>query len=418
MAQDSIQTPLARRPTSPLPAAPSDVGAGEMRLFLEENCCELVRAHHVERDGLVPESVETIREVRLGAPGVFADIRVAPAGQAPYFVEIKWGYGSDECVERLARKYAVNPDQRCTRLVVVTEHGDGSARPALEAALRQRLCPSLAIDVWGEAELRRRIEESFGLRVDALSRGNVRAIRDSIGRAEWRAAFAGADDFLAPTLLWHFSSWTLRRLGREHGLRPDDVLRAGVHRNVAIVMADICSFSSYVRDTRDEALVRQSLTAFYSQARQAIVETGGMLDKFVGDEAIGMFGFPDRRPGYADDALRCAQRLVDIGNSVSEHWQSHIDRVQKSRGVHIGIALGDVSLMPLRAFSASHHGFIGDALNMTARLMAAAAPSDILVSNGFYQALAADSRTRFQPVDPVDGRNVGLIQCWRLAKGE
>lgn len=408
MAADSTPMHKLLRPAS-------GVNAGEMRLFLEENCCELVRAHHVERDGLPPESVETIREVRLGTPGAYADIRVAPAAQAPYFVEIKWGYEVDECVERLARKYATNPDPACTRLVVVTEHGDGPDRPRLDAALRQRLCPSLALDIWGEAELRRRIEESFGLRFETLDRGNVRAIRDSIGRAEWRAAFADADDFLAPTLLWHFSSWTLRRLAREHGLRPDDVLRAGVYRHVAIVMADICSFSSYVRDTRDETLVRQSLTAFYSQARQAIVETGGMLDKFVGDEAIGVFGFPDRRTGYAEDALRCARRVVDIGNSVSAHWQSHIDRVQKARGVHIGIALGDVGLMPLRAFSAAHHGFIGDPLNMTARLMAAAAPSDILVSNGFYQALTPASRAQFQPGEPVDGRNVGLIQCWRLA---
>jgi len=405
-------------PPSQPSAAPDDVADGELRLFLEEICCELVRAHHVEQDGLIPESVETIREVRLDSPRSFADIRVTPAGQTPYFVEVKWGYDVEETVERLARKYAVNPDRRCRRLVVVTDHADGPARSAIDAALRQRLCPTLAIDVWGDGEIRRRIEQSFGLRIETLSRGNIRAIRDSIIRAEWRAAFAGADDFLAPTLLWHFSSWTLRRLGRERGLGPQSVLRAGVYRDVAVVMADICAFSSYVRDTRDEALVRQSLTAFYSQARQAIVETGGMLDKFVGDEAIGLFGFPDRRSGYADDALRCACRLIDIGSSVSEHWQSRIDRVQKSRGVHIGIALGDVSLMPLRAFSAAHHGFIGDALNVTARLMAAAGPSDVLVSNGFYQALGAENRKGFQPVDPIDGRNVGLIQCWKLQRPE
>src|SRR5262249_1171217 len=144
----------------------------------------------------------------------------------------------------------------------------------------------------------------------------------------------------------------------------------------------------------------------------------GMLDKFVGDEAIGLFGFPDRRPGYADDALRCARRLVDIGNSVSEHWQSRIDRVQKSRGVHIGIAMGDVSLMPMRAFSGPHHGFIGDPPTMTARLMAAAGPSDILASNGFYQALSPAHRRGFTAMDPVDGRNIGLIQCWRMQKSE
>jgi class 3 adenylate cyclase len=274
------------------------------------------------------------------------------------------------------------------------------------------------LDVWGEEEVRRRIEASFGLRIEKIGQPNVRAIRDSIIRAEWRTAFADADSLLAPTLLWHFGSWTLRRLRREHGLAPQDVLRAGIHRDAVIVMADICSFSSYVRDTRDESLVRRSLTAFYSQARQAIVETGGMLDKFVGDEAIGIFGFPDRKLGYADDALRCAQRLIDIGNSVSEHWQSRIDRVQKSRGVHIGIAMGDLSLMPLRAFSRTHHSFIGDALNMTARLMAAAGPSEMLVSNGFHQALSATSKAGFSPMEPVDGRNVGLIRCWRLAKAD
>ncbi len=401
-----------RRPS----AALANAADGELRLFLEEICCELVRAHHVENDGATPQSIETIREVRLGAPGSFADIRVALPAGTPYFVEVKWGYGVDETIERLARKYATNPDRACQRLVVVTDHADGTARPVLEATLRQRLCPTLAIEIWGDGEIRRRIEQSFGLRIETLSRGNIRAIRDSIIRAEWRTAFAGADDFLAPTLLWHFSSWTLRRLGRDGGLAPENVLRAGIYRDVAVVMADICAFSSYVRDTRDEALVRQSLTAFYSQARQAIVETGGMLDKFVGDEAIGLFGFPDRRPGYADDALRCARRLIDIGNSVSEHWQSRIDRVQKSRGVHIGIAIGDVSLMPLRAFSAAHHGFIGDALNMTARLMAAAGPSEVLVSNGFHQALSAENRKSFEPIAPVDGRNIGLIQCWRLPR--
>jgi class 3 adenylate cyclase len=82
--------------------------------------------------------------------------------------------------------------------------------------------------------------------------------------------------------------------------------------------------------------------------------------------------------------------------------------------VHIGIGMGEVNLMPLRAFSGAHHGFIGDALNMTARLMSAAGPSDVLASNGFFQALSPGSRKAFKPVDPVDGKNVGLIQSWRL----
>lgn len=388
--------------------------AGELRLFLEEICCELCRLDHVERDALLPEVVETLREVRLDRPGAYADIRVKPGGGAPYFVEIKWGYAASDLLERLARKYSRNPDPACSRLIVVSDLAGAAEWPKIEAALRARIDPSLAIEAWSEGELLARFERCFGLKLDSLDRGRVRAIRDSISGAEWKAAFGDADDRLAPTLLWHFSSWTLRRLKRDRGLSPDRVLVPGTYPNVAIVMADICSFSSYVRDTRDPALVRQSLTAFYSQARQAIVETGGMIDKFVGDEVIGLYGFPDNRPGFAEDALRGARRLVDIGNSVSEHWQGHIDRVQKSGGVHIGIALGDLNLMPLRAFSSAHHGFIGDPLNMTARLMGSAGPSEMFVSNGFYQALSASSRAHFEEQAPLEGKNVGLIKSWKL----
>lgn len=75
-------------------------------------------------------------------------------------------------------------------------------------------------------------------------------------RAEWRLAFGDTDDRLAPTLLWHFSAWSLKCLCNEKGYSPDRIFTPGTYRNVAIVMVDIFSFSSYVRDTRNEALVR------------------------------------------------------------------------------------------------------------------------------------------------------------------
>ncbi len=54
-------------------------------------------------------------------------------------------------------------------------------------------------------------------------------------------------------------------------------------------------------------------------------------------------------------------------------------------------------------------------MNMTARLIAAAGAGEVLVSNGFYQALPASDRAAFAPMDLVDRRNVGLIRCWRRA---
>jgi class 3 adenylate cyclase len=116
----------------------------------------------------------------------------------------------------------------------------------------------------------------------------------------------------------------------------------------------LCSFSTYVRDTHDGELIRNTLTSFYSKARYEVLNHGGMIYQFVGDEIIGIFGLPDAESKYVEHALDCARALVDIGNSVSHRWQLSLDRVQNSGGVHIGIALGDLNLLPLRPFSRRH----------------------------------------------------------------
>ena len=253
-----------------------------------------------------------------------------------------------------------------------------------------------------------------------MARKDLSAIRHKIEKAKWKYTFGDKypDHYLADTLMWHFGFWTLRRLFEEKGLEPKLVLAPGLYRGVTILMADLCSFSSYVRDTRDEELIRHALTTFYSRARHAIHSAGGMLYQFVGDEVVALFGIPDQHPDACRNAVGCARSLVDIGNSVSYHWQHEMDRVQESGGVHIGIAMGELNLMPLRPFSENYIGFIGDSMNMAARLTAAAAPSEIVVSNRFHQQLGRDGGEPFQEMPAVEGKNVGRIRCWKLAPNE
>ena len=79
--------------------------ASQLRLLLEELCCDLCRFEHIAADGLLPEDVCITREYDLGSTAVYADVRVAPGDKPPYFVEIKYGYTSDAVLKHLRRKY-------------------------------------------------------------------------------------------------------------------------------------------------------------------------------------------------------------------------------------------------------------------------------------------------------------------------
>ena len=394
----------------------------QLRIFLEEICAELCRFKHISDDGYSPGEIRIGREVNLGHSKFFADILVNCPDRNPYFMEIKFGYPEDLLVMHLTEKYGLDNFQyfQADKLVVLVRKSDYDVWTDTEAKIRKSVHSELEIEFWDEEHLLQSVRDYFDVDIETIARDDLLTVRRAIDEAKWRYAFGDKylESHLKDTLLWHIGFWNLKRLNTDVGLKPEEVLGSGLYKGIVIVMADLCSFSSYVRDTWDDDLVRHCLTAFYSRARYAIHNHGGMLYQFVGDEVVGLFGIPDNAPKSYDNALSCAQELVDVGNSVSSEWQRGIDRVQQSGGVHIGISTGDLNLMPLLPFSSNYVGFVGDAMNMAARLMSEAKPSEILVSNRFYRRLDRNALSHFQDAGSIKGKNLGEIQCWRLSPNE
>lgn len=398
-------------------------GLFELRLFIEEICCNLCRFVHVHNDSVSPEQVRIDQEVYLGVDGAFADIRVAsPPKVAPYFVEVKWGYPPDHVIRSLARKYGPNSaaQQDATHVVLVYESDRIDNWPDIEAKIRAGLRPGLKLDVWNERRLIEMLDQEFELKVESICASNLLDLRDTIDLAKGVDAFGpeykGTN--LGSTLLWHLDFWRLKNIReqqiREHGrFSKREILPPGTYHDVAVIMADLTGFSSYVRDTRDERVVRECLTAFYAKSRHRIIDAGGMLYQFLGDAVIGLFGVPDKPPGYLGEAMDCAASLVEIGASVSNEWQRQIDRVQDAGGVHVGMAIGELQVVSLRPFSRAYIGCIGDSINMSARLMNVAGHGEIVASNMLYQRLDAEQQAGFVALEPIEAKNVGKIRAWK-----
>jgi adenylate cyclase len=400
----------------------NDAYRSELRLLLEELCCDLCRFEHLSRDRVTPESIQISREFYLGEPGAFADIRVAPPRQRPYFVEVKYGYPSDVLLRHLQRKYGHDSAalKHASKVVLVVDVQHRGNWHKLQDDVARNLRAGLELEIWDEKRLLALLKERFSVNIKAICEEELLDVRVGIDRAKGFHAFGGAsleefdNDGLTSTLLWHFGFWRLRQLREKHHLAPRHVFPPGPYQGVTVLLADLCAFSSYVRDTRDDAIVRHCLTSFYSKARYEIINNGGMFYQFVGDEAIGLFGLPDQPAHSVQHAFQAARGLIHIGNSISNHWQRHIDRVQASGGLHVGMAIGDLQVVSLRPFSRTYMGAIGDPINVAARLMASAGPGEIVISNSLYNELDDEGQAEFQELQPVEAHNIGLIKAWKL----
>jgi class 3 adenylate cyclase len=389
-----------------------EASLGELRLFLEELCCNLLRFQHLVEDGVDPEQVRIQQEVFLGVPGAFADIRVGVPGKAPYFVEIKYGYPADRLVAHLARKYGPETPGggEADRLIVVVEReGDVDWRD-VTACLR----PELTLEVWDESKLLSLLRERFGVDATRVTADEVPDLRLAIDCAKGRYAFG--DDYTGElhqgALLWHFGFWRLAQLSRSGRIPSRAIMPPGRYPGVAVIFADLSGFSSYVRDTRDDAVVRHALTSFYSKGRYQVLNAGGMLNQFVGDSIMALFGVPEAQADYEVRALQCAAALLDIGASVANDWQRHLDLQQDAAGCHIGMALGDLNIVSMRPFSRAYMGAIGDAINIAARLTSVATDGEIVVSNNLYQRLPPAFQSGFHELEAIDAKNIGRIQAW------
>jgi adenylate cyclase len=395
--------------------APTARFDSELGSFVDEISADLCRFECAAAAGCVPSDISIEREVTL-APDVHADIRVSPPNGPPFFVENKLAYPVADLVARIRRKFgAPSPAWRgARRLAVLLDRATVPASTDIDATLRDAV-PGLSVELWDVKDFLRRVRETFGAEITAISRAGLLDVRAAIEQAQWQLAYEGkfAGDVRTTTLLWHFSPWELARLHREEGLTPNDLLQPRLYDEAIVVMADMCSFSSYVRDTRDPAMIHRRLTEYYSLARYAVLNEGGMLYQFVGDEVVGVFGLYGSAATATAQALRCARMLCEAGNAVSTAWQRSLDRVQPSRGVHIGVGMGPLGLLAWRPFSRTHVGFIGEPLNLAARLMGEAKADEIITTNTFYSALDVDTRGIFAEAGAIEAKNVGRIQGWR-----
>ncbi|MEW6219391.1 MAG: adenylate/guanylate cyclase domain-containing protein [Thermodesulfobacteriota bacterium] len=142
----------------------------------------------------------------------------------------------------------------------------------------------------------------------------------------------------------------------------------GTAAEVVVLFSDIRGFTSLSGRLEPEEVV-ELLNAYYGQVCEIIARHGGMVDKFIGDAVMALFGTPVAFPDQSRRALLAARDLV--ANSIGfQSWlDSRFPRHQLPRfrigvGIHSGKALiGNIGSSKRMEYTA-----IGSTVNIASRL--------------------------------------------------
>jgi class 3 adenylate cyclase/predicted ATPase len=148
-------------------------------------------------------------------------------------------------------------------------------------------------------------------------------------------------------------------------------------RVCSVLFCDLVGFTP-LSESRDPEAVREVLSGYFGVARTVIGRYGGVVEKFIGDAVMAVWGTPVAAEGDAERAVRAG---LDLVAAVA---QLGAEAGVPGLAARAGVVTGEVAV----TLGAAGEGMVaGDAVNTAARVQAVAGPGQVL-ADGATQRLA------------------------------
>jgi len=165
--------------------------------------------------------------------------------------------------------------------------------------------------------------------------------------------------------------------------RQAGIEAAGQRRNVTILFVDLAGYTGISHQSDDEEtylLVQQ----FINLMARDVYKYDGMVDKFLGDGLMAIFGAPIAHENNAELAVRAALDMHADGIRLSRELSP---RLGTELRLHIGLHSGSVVVGSLGSNLLMNYTAIGDTVNLAYRLLQEAPAGSIYASQSVYQEI-------------------------------
>ena len=186
---------------------------------------------------------------------------------------------------------------------------------------------------------------------------------------------------------------------------PEKLKLGGVRKEMSYIFIDIVGFtpiSEHYKNKDDPEGLVELINEFLNEISKIILNNGGMIDKFMGDCVMGIFGAPLDMDNHAEMAVKSAKEIEEKVKELKVIYKERgLPDINVGTGVNTGIAIvGNMGSKTRLDYSV-----VGDAVNLAARLEATAGRHDHIENKTIWS-----SYTQEQLPDTFKTKSIGDIK--------
>jgi adenylate cyclase len=175
---------------------------------------------------------------------------------------------------------------------------------------------------------------------------------------------------------------------------PDRLESAGEEREVTVLFADIRSFTDFSEGHTPREVVAL-LNAYFDAVVPLIEKEGGVIDKYMGDGIMALFGAPASLPDHAARAARAAVAMVRRVHELKGDWAKLGNPTMR---IGVGVHTGKVVVGAIGSRGRLDWTAIGDTVNAAARIESENKPqgTEVLLSAATIAAFPEGETERLE----------------------
>ncbi len=189
----------------------------------------------------------------------------------------------------------------------------------------------------------------------------------------------------------------------------NDVLLENQRKSLTVMFADIRSFTA-ISEKMEPGEVVTMLNEYFSEMVEIVFDYNGMLDKFVGDQLMAVFGHMSTESQGAQDAVLAALKMQ---RAVKKLMRRRTERDLPTFRIGIGINTGNTIIGNVGSENRMDYTVIGDTVNAAARLEEQAGPGEIVIGEGTYTHMDGELQVKNRRALQVKNRMQPVV-CYTL----